>query len=66
MSPTNNQPYATTQISVPWFFPSDYIPSFDKDTFAVISTQPSKMQGEHWITTANSCRIFYSAESIDR
>ena len=33
-------------------FPSDHVPTLDNDTFAIINTQPSKMQGEHWIVTA--------------
>ena len=28
-------------------FPSDYVPTFENDTFAIISTQPSIMQCEH-------------------
>ena len=35
-------------------FPSDYVPTPDNDTFAIINTQLSKMQGEHWIMIANS------------
>ena len=35
-------------------FPSDYVPLFSNDTFAIIKTQPSNMQGEHWIMIANS------------
>ena len=34
-------------------FPSDHFPTLDNDTFAFINTQPSKMQGEHWIMIAN-------------
>ena len=34
-------------------FPSDHVPTLDNDTFAVSNTQPSKMQGEHWIMIAN-------------
>ena len=34
-------------------FPLDYVPTLDNDTFAIINTQPSNMQGEHWITIAN-------------
>ena len=34
-------------------FPSDYVPTLDNDTFAIINTQPSNMQGEHWIMIAN-------------
>ena len=33
--------------------PSDYVPSLDNHTFAIINTQSSKMQGEHWIVIAN-------------
>ena len=29
-------------------FPSDYVPTLDNDTFPIINTQPSNMQGEHW------------------
>ena len=35
-------------------FPSDYVPTLDNDTFAIINTQPSNMQGEPWIMIANS------------
>ena len=28
-------------------FPSDHVPTPDNDTFAIINTQPSNMQGEH-------------------
>ena len=28
-------------------FPSGYVPTLDNDTFALINTQPSIMQGEH-------------------
>ena len=40
-------------------FPSDYVPTLDNDTFAIMNTQPSNMQGEHWIKIANSCQILY-------
>ena len=33
--------------------PSNYVPTLDNDTFAIISTHPSNMQGEHWIMIAN-------------
>ena len=50
-------------------FPSDYVPTLDNDTFAFINTQPSKMQGEHWMMTANS-KVFESkivfADSLGR
>ena len=40
-------------------FPSDYVPTLDKDSFAVINTQPSSMQGEHWIMIANFRQKLY-------
>ena len=43
-------------------FPSDYVTSLDNDTFAIINTQPSNMQGEHWIMNANSRRKLYFAD----
>ena len=33
-------------------FPSDYVPTLDNDTFAIINTQTSNMQGEHRILFA--------------
>ena len=45
-------------------FPSDYVPTLD--TFAIINTQPSNMQGEHWIMIANSCQKLYFADSRGR
>ena len=47
-------------------FPSDFVPTIDTDTFAIINTQPSIMQGEHWIMIANSCQILYFADSLGR
>ena len=47
-------------------FPSDYVPTLNNDTFAIIITQRSNMQGEHWIMTANSCQIVYFADSLGR
>ena len=47
-------------------FPSDYVPTLDNDTFDIINTQPSNMQGEHWIMTANSCQKLYFADSLGR
>ena len=44
-------------------FPSDYVPTLDNDTFAIINTQPSKMQGEHWIMIANFRHDLYFADS---
>ena len=47
-------------------FPSDYVPTLDNDTFAIINTQPSNMQGEHWIMIANSQHELYFADSLVR
>ena len=45
-------------------FPSDYLPNLHIDTFAIINTQPSKMQGEHWIMIAVFRHEFYFAASL--
>ena len=45
-------------------FSSDYVPTLDNDTFAIINTQPSIMQGEHWIMIANFRHELYFAESL--
>ena len=47
-------------------FPSDYVPTLDNDTFAIINTQLRNMQGEHWIKIANSCQILCFADSLGR
>ena len=47
-------------------FPSDYVPTLDNDTFAIINTQPSNMQGEHWILIAKSRHKLYFADSLGR
>ena len=45
-------------------FPSEYVPTLDNDTFAIINTQPSKMQGENWIMLANFRHDLYFADSL--
>ena len=45
-------------------FPSDYVPTPDNDTFAIINTQPSNMQGENWIMIVNSRQKMYFADSL--
>ena len=45
-------------------FPSDYVPTLDNDTFAIVNTQPSNMQGEHWIIIANFRQNLYFADSF--
>ena len=47
-------------------FPSDYVPTLDNDTFAIINTQPSNIQGEHWIMIANFQHELYFADSLAR
>ena len=47
-------------------FPSRYVPTLDNDSFAIINTQPSKMQGEHWIMIANFQHELYFADSLGR
>ena len=45
-------------------FPSDHAPTLDNDTFAIINTQPSDMQGEHWIMIANFRHELYFEDSL--
>ena len=45
-------------------FPSNYVPTLGNDTFAIINKQPSKMQGEHWIMTANFRHQLFFADSL--
>ena len=50
-------------------FPSDYVPTLENYTFAIINTQPSSMQGEHWTMVAKSrcnCKKLYFADSLGR
>ena len=47
-------------------FPSDYVLTLDIDTFAIKNTQPSNMQGEHWIMIANSHQKLCFADSLGR
>ena len=45
-------------------FPSDYVPTLDNDTFAIINTQPSNMQGELWIMIAKLRQELYFADYL--
>ena len=45
-------------------FPSDDGPTLDNDTFAIINTPPSLMQGEHWIMIANFWHDLHFADSL--
>ena len=45
-------------------FPSGYVPTLDNDTFAIINTQPSNMQYEHWIMIANFRYELHFAHSL--
>ena len=45
---------------------SDNVPTLDNDTFAIINTQPSNMQGEHWTIIANSRQQWYFSDSLGR
>ena len=47
-------------------FASDCVPTLDNDTFAIKNTQPSNIQGEHWIMIAKSRQIMYFADSLGR
>ena len=45
-------------------FSSDYVLTLDNDTFAIINTQPSNIQAEHWIMIANFRVELYFADSL--
>ena len=45
-------------------FPSDYAPTLDNETFAIINTQPSNMQGEHWVKITNYRHELNFADSL--
>ena len=47
-------------------FASDYVLTLNNDTFGIINTQPSNMQGEHWIMIANSRHELFFADSLGR
>ena len=47
-------------------FPSGYVPTPDNDIFAFINTQPSNMQGEHWIMIANFRYELFFTDSLGR
>ena len=43
---------------------TNFFEKLDTDTFAFINTQPSNMQGEHWIMIANFRHGLYYADSL--
>ena len=45
-------------------FPCDYVPRLPNDPFAIINTQPSNMQREHWIMIAKLRHQLYFADSL--
>ena len=45
-------------------FLSDSVPTLEKDTFAIINTQPNNMQGEHWTMIAKFCHEMCSADFL--
>ena len=47
-------------------FLSELDPIVENDTFALINTQSSSMQGEHWIMTATTCHKLCCADSPGR
>ena len=47
-------------------FLSDYVPTLDNDTFAIINAQPINMQGQHWIMIAIFRHELYFADSLGR
>ena len=47
-------------------FTYDYVPTLDNDTFAIMNTQPSNTQDEHWILIAKSRQKLYLGDSLGR
>ena len=47
-------------------FPCDCVPTLPNDTFAIINTQASNMQGEHWIMIAKLRQQLYFFDSFGR
>ena len=47
-------------------FTCDYAQTLANDTFAIINTQPSNMQREHWIMIAKVRHQLYFADSLGR
>ena len=47
-------------------FPCDFVPTLPNDTFAITNTQPSNMQGEHWIMIAKLRHQLVFADSLCR
>ena len=45
--------------------PSDYVPILPNESFAIINTEISNMEGQHWIMIANSRHKLYFADSVD-
>ena len=55
------------QLLMYWYrdsFPSDYVPTLDSGTFAIIKTQPNILQDEHLLMIANSRQTLYFADSL--
>ena len=46
--------------------PSDYVQIIANETFAIINTQPSNMQGGHCMMVANARHELYFADSFGR
>ena len=61
---TNYQSYPLLKFRYLGSFPSDYVPTLDNDTFAIIYTQPTNMQGEQWIMIANFRHELFFADSL--
>ena len=45
-------------------FPLTMFQLLNNENFAIINTQPSNMQVEHWIMVANSCQKLFFADSL--
>ena len=46
--------------------PCDFVPIVPNESFAIKKTQPSDLQGDHWIMNTNCCHKLYFADSFGR
>ena len=47
-------------------YPYDLVPTLPNNTFAIVNTQPSQKEGEHWIMIAKFHNQLFFADSLAR
>ena len=47
-------------------YPCDLVPTLPNNTFAIVNTQPSQKEGEHWIMIAKFHNQLFFADSLAR